>query len=101
MAVSEFPKGVKYPILEAIIANGDEEITHDMCGLLGITRKAFTRKRMGSLPWNLEECIILRDVYAPALSVEDMFCVLPALEKEPQPVTEEEMKGGFNPAFYE
>ena len=49
VAASEFPKGVKYPILEAIIANGDEEITHDMCELLGITRKAFARKRMGDL----------------------------------------------------
>jgi hypothetical protein len=93
-------KYLMYPVLEAILNQEDGRI-RETAEVLDLTLAELRRKRVGRDSWLLEECILIRDRYAPALTIEEVFYVLPRLHKEDPYITEKEMLGGFNPEFYE
>lgn len=90
---------IHYPILEALITN-EGLSTMELADLLGITKKTLYSKRMGRVSWTLDECIILRDILAQDLSIEELFYILPVRTEASVRLTEQEMRGGFNPALY-
>lgn len=87
-----------YPVLESVMPE-DMSLVAD---LLGITALALKKRRYGKESWLLDEAFLLRDNYAPHLTVEELFYLVPPLRQrqDVEEITEAEMLGGFNPALY-
>ena len=87
---------VHYPVLEAAIVNAGVSMKH-VRELLEISPDSLRSRRRGLISWTLEECIILRNLLAPELSIEELFTVMPKVCAKPEVMNEGAIRGGFNP----
>lgn len=88
-----------YPILVAFIERSAIPLK-DLALELGISSRVIRSKCDGRACWTLDECILLRNILAPELTIEELFYTLPKIPDKDKQLTQEEMRGGFNPELY-